>query len=598
MDEPQRTTKSRFASVVALARRAWLTFQRFPFVILSAIAAAVVFHHLANLEFEADQGADAFWPFLLAFVLGIPLFFALRMLGESRNWSRRWQLGAALFGLAALLLYYLSLPVPLKIADVFRFFVLAAAVHLWVAFAPFMRRAGGEKAFWQYNRVLFLRFALAALYSSVLYVGLTLAISTMDALLELDFDLENVLLKLWIWIALVYNTWFFVAGIPKDVLELERERDYPTGLRIFTQYVLIPLVVVYMAILYVYLVKIIIEWSLPKGWVGYPVIGLSITGVFALLLVYPIRERAENAWIVTYSKFFYWALFPLIGLLAVAIVTRIADYGITERRYLVVIASAWLFGIALYYSIKGSRNIKLIPVSLCLVSLLSAIGPWGAVAVSWRNQTARLRDLLVSNEVMTDGRLESSAKVIDFEAEKKISNIVKYLSDTHGLDRLRDWYADARMLPDDLDHELAMREMGLEYRQAWEDVASFSVDVEPPNPMAVRGYEHSYRLFEHFEDGPVSFDVALDTTTRLALEGTTLYLSHVARPADRLSAELGPMIRDLQERGEEADASDATLFAESALFRMLVYLAAASGSIEGDSIRLDYLNAIVLVNVK
>ncbi len=597
MDEPHGTTKSRFASVVALAKRAWLTFRRFPFVILSAIAAAVVFHHLANLEFEADRGADAFWPFLLAFVLGIPLFFALRMLGESRNWSRRWQLGAALFGLAALALYYLSLPVPLKGADAFRFFVLAAAVHLWVAFAPFMRRAGGEEAFWQYNRVLFLRFALAALYSSVLYVGLTLAIATMDALLELDFAGE-IYLKLWIWIALVYNTWFFVAGIPRDVRELEHERDYPTGLRIFTQYVLIPLVVTYMAILYVYLVKIVIEWDLPKGWVGYPVIGLSITGVLALLLVHPIRERAESAWMATYSKFFFWALFPLIGLLAVAIGTRIADYGITERRYLVVVASAWLFGIALYYSIKGSRDIRLIPVSLCLVSLLSAMGPWGAVAVSWRSQTARLRELLVSNEVLTDGRLESSAKVIDFDAEKEISSIIKYLSDTHGLDRLRDWYADARMLPDDIDHELAMREMGLEYRRAWEDAAGFSVDVQPPNPLAVAGYEHFYRIFEHSEDGPVTFNVALDSTTRLAIEGTSLYLSHVARPADRLTAELGPMIQDLREHGEEADASDATLFAESALFRMLVYLTAASGSIEGDSIRLDRLNAIVLVDVK
>ncbi len=597
-DTPE-VTRTRWLSIRKLVETARRTFERFPLVILSGIAAALVFHHLLNIDFDSDEGADNFWPIAASCVLGISLFFALRIMGESRDWPRRWRLGASLFGLTALVVYYVSLPVPMKEADVFRFFLLAAGLHFWVAFAPFARRSSEANAFWQYNRVLFLRFALAALYSSVLYVGLALALVASDNLLGLDWYSE-IYGQLWFWIAFAYNTWFFLAGIPQDVRRLEHVQDYPTGLRIFTQYVLIPLVVVYLVILYAYLGKIIVEWNLPKGWVGYPVIGVAVAGVLALLLVHPTRERAENAWIVTYSKFFYWALFPLIALMAVAIWTRIADYGITEKRYTTVVATLWLFGIALYFSLKGSSHIRILPISLCALAFATAIGPWGAVAFSWRSQVGRLQELLITNEVLVAGALDSTAKLVEFEQEKEIGAILKYLYDTHGLGGIHDLYAQPERLPDDLDYRTAMREMGLEYRQRWEQEASFSISVEPPNPLLVTGFDYSYRLFGHFGDEQ-RLQATLDGALELRLENTTLHLQRSGESEASLSVDLGPMIRsleDMRQRGVGTDASDASLEAENENFRMLVYMEAASGSMKDEALELSHLNALVLIGLR
>ncbi len=242
MEAASEIRTRRFKSLRALGERAWGTFQRFPLVLLSAIAAAAVAHRLADIDFEAARGADALYPVWMASILGISLFFALTTLGESRRWPGRLRLAAALAGLLALGGYYASLPFPIKGADVTRFFLLIGVIHLLVAFAPYVGRHAAENGFWQYNKALFLRFAAGALYSAVLYIGLTLAILACETLLDLDFD-DEIYGQLWFWVAFVYNTWFFLAGAPDDYERLQQLEEYPTALRIFTQYVLIPLVV-------------------------------------------------------------------------------------------------------------------------------------------------------------------------------------------------------------------------------------------------------------------------------------------------------------------------------------------------------------------
>lgn len=591
----------RFASVLALARRAWTTFGRFPFVILSAIGAAAAAIYLAEIEFQPDEIAALYYPILMTCILGISLFLALRLFGESRGWSRTTQFKVALVGLAGLVFYYAGLPFPVKGTDVFRYFQLLVGAHLLVAFVPFVGRSAGENGFWQYNRMLFLRIALAVLYSAVLYIGLALAIAACETLLDIDLN-GMIYMQLWFTIVFVYGAWFFLAGIPEDIRALESVHDYPAGLRIFTQYVLIPLVVVYLTILYAYMVKILLEWNLPKGWVGYPVIGVAITGMLALLLVYPIRERAENAWIRTYAKYFYWALFPLIGLISVAIATRIDAYGITERRYAVVIATVWLLGIALYFTFWRRRDIRIIPITLCITTLLTAIGPWSATSVSRNSQVQRLQEVLVREDVLVDGALDRTPKTIEFEAEMEISNIVQYLHDVHGLGSLRAWYADAERLPEDLSVQLAMESMGLHYISPRRGTGErFYIEVDAPQQLSVAGFDYMYRLSEYWGESPSELTVRLDTVTELSLRGTIFSVGPPEDSVARLEVDFRAKLQEMRERQARGDhlGLDATaLEVENARYRLRVYLGTAAGAFDADSLNLTRLEAFVLVESK
>ena len=78
--------------------------------------------------------------------------------------------------------------------------------------------------FWQYNRSLFLRFCLAALYSGVLYVGLVVALFAINQLFKAQIA-SVVYARLWLTISFVFNTWFFLAGVPRDLPALEEHRE-------------------------------------------------------------------------------------------------------------------------------------------------------------------------------------------------------------------------------------------------------------------------------------------------------------------------------------------------------------------------------------
>ena len=98
------------------------------------------------------------------------------------------------------------------------------------------------------------------------------------------------------------------------------------------------MVIVYLVVLYAYIVKILIQWRLPEGEVGWVVSSYAATGVVVYLISAPWRND-EAAHIRFFQRWFYPALFAPIAVLALAAWIRIQEYGITEPRYLLVLVT-------------------------------------------------------------------------------------------------------------------------------------------------------------------------------------------------------------------------------------------------------------------
>jgi hypothetical protein len=396
---------------------------RFPFVMFAALAAAVFGILVVDDDLRWQR-----WFFPAT--LGIPLLLALALLAERRGWD---MVRRALLGLGSLLLllgFALLWPRWSETVAFTRWFQLSVAFHLLVAFLPFVGY-DEPNGFWQYNKALFLRFLTAGVFSAVLYVGLAIALAALDQLFGADVP-EETYGRLWMLVAFMFNTWFFLGGVPRDLAALEQRSGYPKGIKVFAQYILVPLVTVYMAILMAYLVKVIATQDWPSGWIGYLVSSVAAVGIFALLLVYPIREREENRWIVTYSRWFYIALFPPIVMLWLAIWQRVDQYGVTEARYFLTILSIWLAGIAVYFTLRGSRQIILIPASLCGVAVLTFFGPWSAYPVSRHSQTDRLEQVLARTELLVAGTLRPATGELSYTDRREISAGLRYLIEIHG----------------------------------------------------------------------------------------------------------------------------------------------------------------------
>lgn len=527
----------KFPSLQRLNEESLKAAQRFPLSLLSSISATILLIYIVEKDTFTDN--LPLLNLLMTFALGIPLFFSVEIFSEKIKLSFNKKILFWGLGIVALLLIYLSFPTDLSPgttrAPYIRYVIYNLALHLTVSFIPFLEK-GKLEGFWNYNKTLFIRFVMAAFFSQVISTGITLAFGALDLLFDVKMD-PKTYTEIFILTYGIFNTWYFLAGIPRDFESGDSIVSYPKGLKIFTQFILIPLLLLYLAILYAYGAKIIFTWDWPRGIVTYLIIAISVLGIFTNLLLFPYQKENEGGWIKGFYKAFYYLLIPLTILLFIAIGIRIQDYGLTVNRYIIVLMGIWLGAISLYF-ILGFKSIKTVPISLAAAMILASFGPLGMFSWSERHQVNRLESILtesgilengkikqeVSWEKATDSTLRATSKrelnTLPKERLNEVNSILHYLEDYHGMEALFPWIAPetaAFFATKDIiepSHAQLMAEtLGIKYIPPYGiDEASSSqqntytdFSTVPTEEVAVSGYDHLIRfvIYPSYEKGEV-----------------------------------------------------------------------------------------------
>ncbi|MCA0365513.1 MAG: DUF4153 domain-containing protein [Bacteroidetes bacterium] len=412
---------------------------RFPVTILTAVSATFVFVLLINQN-EANE--DEILRVLFSLILGIPLMFSAEIFEERKRLPRFLAVGLCLVYILGF--YYFSTKDNSLFENqifVIKYLVLLITAHLIAAVAPYFLEKN-IPAFWQYNKNLFLGIFTSLLYSVTLAIGLTLAILGIKELFELEIS-EKWFGYTWAICIGTVNTLIFLSKIP-DLSEIDKENDFPLPLKYFTQYVLLPLVAVYLLILLAYTFKILGMWSLPKGYVSIMVLASAVFGILAFLLIYPLKN--SNNWVWNFTRYYYITLLPLVILMAVSIYVRISQYGVTEPRYYVATLTFWLLGISLYFVISKKDNILYIPLSLIIIGIFTVYAPYNASHSAGLNQKNRLTKVLESHGFLKNGKPAN----VDFKklSEKEIDKVyaaVDYLTQNQP-EKLKDWFTEKEFL--------------------------------------------------------------------------------------------------------------------------------------------------------
>ncbi|MBL0739980.1 DUF4153 domain-containing protein [Chryseolinea lacunae] len=504
-------------------------FLRFPITLLSALVAVVIGIYL--FELDADVLDLRYVNVMLCAALGISLFFCVTVFSDKQGYGLK--LRVVLHVAAALVLVALYFTLPSAVEPInnslpyIRYGIYNVVMHLLVAVVPFLEK-GKLNGFWHYNKILFIRFLTALLYSGFLYAGLALALGSLDFLFDIDLH-EKLFFDLFVVIGGLFNTWFFIAGIPSDFNALDGVEEYPKGIKIFSQYVLLPLLILYLIILYVYAAKIVVLWSWPKGLVSYLISCVAVLGILTLLLIHPYGNLPGNGWIKKFSRIYYFALFPLVVLLFIAIGMRVNDYGITINRYIIVLLGIWLTLVCFYFSL-GNKNIKFIPISLAIILMLMTFGYWGMFSVSERSQVNRLRGILEQYKILQNGKIKGEViwrkdslhrlfaannenvneGLMPDSVHNEVRSILDYLDDYHGFTLLRPWYQQdidslaratrsAKSYRRSGETEVYMRSMGLkdEYLYGSAETTkyySFSTPRQSDRAVDVRGFDYMHTI--------------------------------------------------------------------------------------------------------
>jgi len=510
-------------SIQFLYKNAKASLHRFPLTIISAFIGVLISIFLI----EKNDSIKNMFPYvnlLLTSGLGISLYFCATVFAIRDKKSPKITSVFNIVATLVLVLIYFSLPTSDSTHNTslpyIKYVIYSVAIHLLVSFIPYISK-GQLNGFWNYNKILFTRLLAAAFFSGILFSGLALALLSMKLLFDIDFN-EKLYAEIFVVIAGLFNTWYFVSGIPDDFEKLDEEIEYPKGLKIFAQYILLPLLILYFVILYFYGGKILLLWDWPKGIVSYLIICVSVLGILTFLLLYPFSNENEDSWIKKMSKSFYGILMPLLALLFIAILMRMDDYGITVNRYIVLFLGIWLT-IVCVSTLIGKSTIKFIPTSLAIMLVLVSFGPWGIFSVSERAQENRLKNILEKAKILkqdkivnestwkkdSNGNLVASNllndRILNDSLRNEVKSIVNYLDDHHGFSSIRSWFTqnidsviDAQMVKDDAssvnEAMYYMKSMGLDYEKYYdsesEDVFTFFYSDADEKITKVSNYDY------------------------------------------------------------------------------------------------------------
>lgn len=415
-----------FPSISEITDKAQNAFKRFPLTLLWAIFGT--FFCIYLIEYNSRDFFDVHSDIVLTLIVGISWLIGTQFFIEQLENPKKSQ-WIKLVVLALLGFLYWYFPKEQHYDDspvyLFRFFLFLIAGHLFVLFAPFLLK-WDKNAYWNYLKSIGTAIIRSLFFSGILYVGLILALAAIDALFDVSIKGKRYG-QLFLFCLGIVNTWIYLSDFPKNILQ-NTTIYFQKAMEVLVKYILIPLVILYLAILYAYSAKIVIQWELPKGWVSYLVIALSFLGYIIQVIINPIQKNLKSWTINKFYPWFYLLLIPLNVLLFVAILRRITDYGITENRYFVIAIAIWNVGILAYLLLSRKKALKVIPISLFVITLLSSIGFWSAFKVSENSQVNQFNSLFTSvknkNNTATEEELDRLKSILDYlEDRKKVSRL-------------------------------------------------------------------------------------------------------------------------------------------------------------------------------
>jgi hypothetical protein len=514
--------------------------KRFPLTLAFGIAGA--FAGSWQVLHEHSPHESSWVAAVLACWLCVPLSFALTLMGEARGTGRRGRaLASAAVVVVALLAFWRLRALPEEIQALKFALWLAAAFAAILSVPLFARRPAAR--FRAFNGDLFLRGLATVAIAVPLFGGLCLALWAVQELFGLGLT-EAWPAAVWFWVAGGFGVAYFAGNAPR--LDAENPPGNPVFLRGLTRFLLLPLSLIYLVILYAYAARILWLRAWPEGMVSALILAFAGLGLLTHLLVQDTDGAGRWA-----GRRFYAVLLPLIALLFAAIARRHGEYGLTEPRALVWIAAFWLSGISLYFLFRRAARVEAIPVSLGVTALVVSLGPWSLFEMSLRSQVARLQENLAAAGRLQEGRLVKGTGPAPLRAEQEIGNGLDYLERRGALYRLRPLFAGTggcfRCLTLEEERvpsaDVLMRRLGLDApRKLQSSRTSFHADH---NTLDVRGYARAVPFsFGRLSDGawndPAGSDRKPGPGYRLEGAGIdTLILYHGSRRLTAIS--LGPL---------------------------------------------------------
>ena len=182
---------------------------------------------------------------------------------------------------------------------------------------------------------------------------------------------------------------YYVPSLVNALTEVKEKAG--KFIRVLLTCVLMPVAIFLIAILYLYVAKIMISGELLNKSLFFI---LSLTFSLAIPCVILLKNYDDNKKVLVLSNIIFYSFIPLMFLQILAMNVRVQDYGLTESRYmgyLLIVFEIIFIALMIIKKAKYVDKIILVLVGLIVWGLLT---PFNVYSVPVYSQTARITDML------------------------------------------------------------------------------------------------------------------------------------------------------------------------------------------------------------
>ena len=205
---------------------------------------------------------------------------------------------------------------------------------------------------------------------------------------------------------------YYVPSLINAVTDMSSEVG--KFIKVLIMYVFTPVGTFLIGILYMYIIKIIINGELLHNEIFFI---LSLTFAVMVPVVLLLKNYDENGKIKKFTNVLIYLFIPFIFLQIFAMGTRISEYGITESRYmaiLLIIVEIVLIALILIKNSKHLDKIILFVAVLTVISILSPLNIENVTRMSQINRAKNIIDRTGNFSTLTDKEKEECKKAIIF----------------------------------------------------------------------------------------------------------------------------------------------------------------------------------------
>lgn len=375
------------------------------------------------------------------------------LFAEGRAWQKPANLALALiFGFVAVGLMYFTIATQ----SASLFFIGGSVLALMIA--AHLRHSVNQGALWLFELRFFLAALLAAIAGLVFGLGLSAIVKGLNFLFDTQLS-DTSYSNIWVVALTLVGPLYGLTLIPQkldEVIDIASHKGnlLERGVSVLVNYIMVPLTLIYALILHAYAIKIVILGKLPHGEISTIVSLFAVGGTLTWLLGWPWRETGTKL-LRWFMGGWFWLLPVPVLLLVIAIWRRISDYGVTPKRYGIMLLAIWAAFIFAYLLLRKSRaDMRLVLGAASALLLLGSFGPQGAFGTTAASQFARLQTLLERDGIQENGKVLAKPPLMVTADQNQAQSMLFALASVDGLPKTAVWFDEPpKLLPDEVDQK-------------------------------------------------------------------------------------------------------------------------------------------------